>query len=357
MSKSIKEYRNELNADDIRDFLENHYDVSPVRENDVMIVYPTVCHNLDPADASPKLYYYKKDNIFKCYTECDQVFDIFQLIENMEYLRGRKISVKDAIEMIGVNPSEGISDTEHFSIKKQLDYLYEMNNIVGQEEIELTTYSKKILDRYIYDLEYLKPWINEGISPETLRKYKIKFDTIMNAIIIPYFTDEKKLVGIRGRFLSPDAKAKYMPIKYGDKYLAHPTSKILYGLDVNKKAIQKKKIVILFEGEKSVMKMDTLYGDENVSLAVSGQTISKDHIQLLLKYGVKDVIIAFDRDYKSYNELEEKIQDYKNKFGYIRNFFNVSIIADIDFLLEHKDSPIDDGEETFNILMKERLYM
>jgi|GEM_PF-2111551 hypothetical protein len=157
MSKSIKEYRNELNADDIRDFLENHYDVSPVRENDVMIVYPTVCHNLDPADASPKLYYYKKDNIFKCYTECDQVFDIFQLIENMEYLRGRKISVKGAIEMIGVNSSEGISDTEHFSIKKQLDYLYEMNNIVSQEEIELTTYSKKILNRYIYDLEFLKP--------------------------------------------------------------------------------------------------------------------------------------------------------------------------------------------------------
>lgn len=179
----------------------------------------------------------------------------------------------------------------------------------------------------------------------------------MNAIVIPYFTDDKKLVGVRGRFLSKDAKAKYMPIKYGDEYLSHPTSKILYGLNINKKAISEKRMVVIFEGEKSVMKMDTLYGEENISVAVSGQSISKDHIQLLLKYNVRDVVLAFDRDYKSYDELKEKMKEFKKKFGFMRNFFNVSIMADIDFILEHKESPIDDGEETFNILMQERIYL
>lgn len=357
MSKSIKEYRDEIGAEQIKDVLKEKYGVEPVRDNDVMMVYPTVCHNHDPEDASHKLYYYKKDNIFKCFTECDQVFDIFQLIENMEHLRGRKISVFDAIKIAGANPKEGISDKEHFSIKKQLDYLYEMNNTVANQEVELEYLDKKILKRYVYDLDLLKPWITEGISPETLRTYSIKFDTIMNAIVIPYFTDDKKLVGVRGRFLSEDAKAKYMPIKYGEKYLAHPTSKILYGLDINKKAIQKRRMAIIFEGEKSVMKMDTLHGEDNISVALSGQSISTDHIQLLLKYNVRDVVLAFDRDYKSFDELKEKMQDFKSRFSFMKNFFNVSIMVDVNFILDHKESPIDDGEETFNILMQERIYL
>lgn len=157
MSKSIKDYRNELNSENIKNVLKERYNVDPVRENDVMMVYPTVCHNHDPEDASHKLYYYKKDNIFKCFTECDQVFDIFQLLENMEHLRGKKISVFDAIRIAGINPKEGISDTEHFSIKKQLDYLYEMNNTVAQKEINLKYLDKNILKRYIYDLDDLKP--------------------------------------------------------------------------------------------------------------------------------------------------------------------------------------------------------
>ena len=40
------------------------------------IVFKTICHNIDPADASMKLYYYKKNKKFHCYTECGDIFNI-----------------------------------------------------------------------------------------------------------------------------------------------------------------------------------------------------------------------------------------------------------------------------------------
>ena len=47
----------------------------------------------------------------------------------------------------------------------------------------------------------LKPWLDEGISKETLLKYRIKYDSTINAIIIPNFDHDGELIGIRGRFL------------------------------------------------------------------------------------------------------------------------------------------------------------
>ena len=42
----------------------------------------TICHN-HPGVGSHKLYYYENSGLFKCYTECDEAFDIFQLIEKI----------------------------------------------------------------------------------------------------------------------------------------------------------------------------------------------------------------------------------------------------------------------------------
>ena len=355
MSASIKDYRKQLEPDDIINILKK-LDIDPVWESASAITYPTVCHNAD--GGSHKLYYYKKDHVFKCYTQCDEIFDIFQLIINIYNLRdGVAISLRQAMAVAGIETTEEIDETEFYSIKKQLDYLFEMNNTIAVEPQVLKEYSKNILNRYIYDLEYLKPWINEGISPQTLGKYSVKFDTTINAIVIPYFTDDKKLVGIRGRFLGSDAVAKYMPIQYQGEYLAHPTSQILYGLDITKEALQKHKMAVVYEGEKSVLKMDTIYGRDNVSVAVSGKNISREHIQLLLQYGVKEVVLAFDRDYISHNELNDKIKEYEGLVQYMKNFFNVSILVDYDFVLPHKESPIDMGKEVFEQLMQDRVYL
>ena len=356
MAKSIRDYREMLSADDIKRILKEH-GVDPARENHSMIVYPTVCHNPAHDHSSHKLYYYKKNNMFKCYTECNAVFDIFELIIKMRRNAGEEISLRRAIQICGIENNESIDENEYYGMREQLDYLYEINNSPEDEPTTIKILSKEVMNRYIFELPYLNPWISEGISPETLIKYNIKFDPVSNAIVIPYYTDEKELVGIRGRFLNPEAKAKYMPMKYNGEYLAHPTSKILFGLDVNKDAIKRLQTVILFEGEKSVMKMDSIYGDNNISVAVSGRNLSKDHLALLTKYGVQNIILAFDRDYKSHKEIEKELNEYMEIFKYAKNFFNVSIIVDYDFVLEHKNSPIEQGKELFEKLMLKRIFL
>ena len=39
----------------------------------------TICHN-HPGDGSRKLYYYDNTKLFRCYTECNDTFDIFELV-------------------------------------------------------------------------------------------------------------------------------------------------------------------------------------------------------------------------------------------------------------------------------------
>ena len=356
MSKSIKEYRDQIQVEDVKNILKD-YGVDPVSENASMIIYPTVCHNSDHNHASHKLYYYKKDNIFKCYTECDEVFDIFQLIIKMDNLKGKTTTLRQALAKTGLDATQPINENEYYSVRKQLSYLHSMNDKEELDIAEITSYPKSILDKYVFDLEYLKPWIQEGISPTSLTKYGIKFDVLESAIVIPYFSLDRDLVGVRGRFLSEHAKAKYMPMKHDGSYLSHPTSQILYGLEVNKKAIEETGIVILFEGEKSVLKMDTIYGSDNISVAVSGKNISKTHIQMLIELGVKEVVIGFDREYNSINEMNKKIEEYTRITKQMKHFFNISVIIDKDFLLPYKESPIDKGKDVFEKLLSTRVFI
>ena len=356
MSKSIKEYRDQIQAEEVKKIL-GDYGVEAISENASMVIYPTVCHNIDHNHASHKLYYYKKDNIFKCYTECDEVFDIFQLIIKMDNLRGKPTSLRQALAKAGLDATQPVNENEYYSVRKQLSYLHSMNDKEELDIAEITSYPKNILDKYVFDLEYLKPWIQEGIGPSSLTRYGIKFDLIDGAIVIPYYDLEKNLVGVRGRFLSENARAKYMPMKHDGNYLSHPTSQVLYGLDVNRDAIERTGIVILYEGEKSVLKMDTIYGSDNISVAVSGKNISKTHIQMLIELGVKEVVIAFDREYNSINEMNKKIEEYKRITKQMKHFFNISVIIDQDFLLPYKESPIDKGKDVFEKLLSTRIFI
>lgn len=354
--KTAKEYRNELTPEDIKNILRK-FGVEPVTEKADYIIYPTVNHNLE--GGSPKLYYYKKNKMFKVYTGEAGVFDIFQLVIDMHNLRGKPISLREAIEFCGFETSGPISDIGYYNVRQQLEYLESLKEM--QEHMKKTkkllTYDYSVLSRFIFSEKFLQPWIQEGISLNTLQKYEIKFDTIENAIIIPYFSDSGELVGVRGRFLSPDAHAKYMPIKYNGKYLVHPTAQILYGLNINKERIAQERTAIIFEGEKSVMKMDTIYKEKNIALALSGRSFSNDHIDLLLSLGVSNLIFAFDRDYTSVKELEEEIKKLDNALRYAKNFFTISLVVDPELELGYKDSPIDCGKELFEKLMENRVFI
>lgn len=148
-----------------------------------------------------------------------------------------------------------------------------------------------------------------------------------------------------------------MPLKIQNHWYTHPLSLNLYGLNMTKNNISKTKKAIIFEGEKSVMLMDTYYPFNN-SVAVCGSTFNKSQLNLLLKYcEVDEIIIAFDKEFQRVDSL--KAEQYYNKLSKIchkyENYCNFSFIFDKWNLLNEKDSPIDRGQQIFERLFLERI--
>lgn len=354
---SFKELRERLTPEDIKNILSTQYNEEPYydKEDSNYIIYRTCCHDGD----SHKLYYYKNTHLFKCYTHCG-LFDIFELIIKLEALQGRTIGKIDAVARAGFKISEAEQkELESDSIVRDLNRLFEINafNQEEQTEINLDPIDISFLDeRYTFDTNALQTWVQEGISLLSMIEYRITYDTLENCIIIPQFDENGIVVGVRGRFFNEDSNAKYKPVIYNGKVLRHPLSQTLYGFYQNKEAMKMTKSAIIFESEKSVLKLATLYGDRNISVATCGQTISRKHIDLLLSIGVTKVVLAYDADYlPGSEEMNEVFKTYKYKAEPLKTYFDVSIIIDTKGRLKYKDSPIDQGLAVFTELMRERI--
>jgi DNA primase len=348
----IKDLRMKLKEDDIKYTL-GKLGVFPELETDKALIYPTVCHNAEGGSA--KLYYYKNEKIFKCYTGCNSQFDIFDLLQKINKLRGNdSFSIKDAIEFTGVEQEVQYSKEVYDDLEylKKLGAKSSLENLgVASEEV----LDEKILDRYKYNPVGVATWLNEGISEKSMKKFKIGYDPIKNAITIPNYDHKGNLVGIRGRFLNEDAFAKYMPMIYENKILSHKTGKIFYGYYENKENIKRVKVAVIFEGEKSVLKMEDFYPDNNISLSTTGKKISLEHLNSLIELGTKEIVLAYDKDYKTTEEMKNKLTEYDNIVSLLKPYFNVSIIMDYDGKLGPKDSPADRGKEVFDYLLKNRV--
>ncbi len=344
----IKDLRMKLSPDDIKGLLAE-YGVFAVDENSQYIVFPTACHNLE--EGSHKLYYYKTEKMFRCYTQCNAMFDIFTMLQKVNDLRGHSIGVGQAIKLSGVDSDVKISN----EIYKDLEYLRGLAQQPLENDRIVNILDKEILERYKFNSAGCFLWLEEGISEGVLRKFGIGYDFKHNAITIPNYDGDGNLVGIRGRFLSPEAPAKYMPIKFGNDILSHPTGKFLWGYHLNKDTIRRKKIAVIFEGEKSVMKMEDFYPNSNISVATLGKKISLDQLELLLPLELDEVMLAYDKDYKTAAEMKEKIIEYDKIVSILKPYFKVSLILDTENKLNYKDSPADKGKAVFEELVRFRL--
>ena len=71
-SISIQDIVNSITLEDVRLFLESlGVEQIAVYEDKGYLVCPTICHNLLEEAESMKLYWYKNNKIFRCYTECN----------------------------------------------------------------------------------------------------------------------------------------------------------------------------------------------------------------------------------------------------------------------------------------------
>lgn len=353
---NFKELRDQLSDESIKNILAQ-FNVEPVRETSDTIVFPTCCHNLE--GGSPKLFYYKNTKLFRCFTECAASFDIFTLLQKMYLLRGREITLKQAVSLCDLDASDIAANEKGYSesIVEELKYMQELNNSYIPEMETFQQYDKNILRKFSFDYMGLMPWMEEGISVEALQKFNIKANSYNQSIIIPNFDYDGNLIGIRARYFKQEdiQKGKYRPLYYDGVLYNHPTGRTFYGIYENHEAIERKKICVIFEGEKSVLRYGSIYGNaNNIALATLGQNITRDHIQYLLKMKVKHVILAYDTDYEDYDQLAEVEKKYIEKGKMLAPYFNVSVLMDYDFLLPAKSSPIDGGKEIFEKLLHDR---
>lgn len=327
------------------------------------LISQTICHN-SPGEGSRKLYYYENTKLFKCYTGCaDTSFDIFELcIKVKKRQEQKKWELYDAMDYIasyfGIN---GIERQEEESELKDWEIFRRHNfqTSKGDNVIQLKEYNPIILTRFAYPR--ILRWEQEGISSEISKKNLIGYYPGKEQITIPHFDIDNRLIGIRGRALASDEAekyGKYRPLLVGNQLFNHPLSMNLYNLNNSKDNIKQVKAAIIFESEKSCLMYQSYYGKDNdISVACCGSSISSYHIKLLRSLGVNEIIIAFDRQFIEISDDEFK--KLKAKLVHIYNKYNsvvrITAIFDKRMLLPYKASPIDQGPEIFEQLLRERI--
>ena len=348
---------NSLTMKDITTFLDSlgveQYVVNEERE---YIICPTICHNPLHEEASMKLYWYHDNKIFRCYTECNEAMSIFKLYKKFCQLNfNREVSDFEAKEYVLSCIHHQVSHIEY----EENEYSLDLEKYQYTSEVpELPEYPAGVMD---YFTKYHHPsWLKDGITPAAMDKFNIRFSLGQNKIIIPHYDINGRLIGIRGRALEQaeiDNYGKYRPIQIGQTIYSHQLHFNLYGIHEHKKGIQRRKMAIIAEAEKSVLLDDGYYGELSNTVACCGSNINKYQIALLSKLGVDEIVIALDKEYTdSYSvkgkEYRKKLEGICDKYRSLAKF---SYIWDYDNLLDEKDAPFDKGKEVFEQLFRNRV--
>lgn len=316
------------------------------------IIFSAICHNSE----SPKLYYNTQTYIFHCFSHCGTIGSLADLV-----MKCKDCDFKEAIGIIksyfgisGKYHRHGVGRKSRNRFKKK-EINYDELIIPPLDDVEYKPYMYRK-----FPCHRLPMWEKEGILFKSIKKFDIRYDEIGEKIIIPHFAwNENKISGVRVRNLNKnvvDKFGKYTPFYYGGHMYNHHLKYNLYGYNQNKDDISEKRIAIIFEGEKGVLQLDSMF-EYNPSVAVCGSNISYEQIKMLLLLDIEEIIFAFDKQYE--NKEEEllwkiKIIKLANK---IPNNIKISIIWDDlnEGLLDYKDSPTDKGKKIFSSLFKNRI--
>lgn len=374
----LEDLKNNLTIDQIYDFLADAGG-EPQMHGDI-IISRTICHN-PPGQGSYKLYYYDNTKLFKCFTQCSDTFDLFQLVLKIKRLTGEQIIYwsKDAVQtsrpwelpdaVLYVAMYYGIEPPNENFLENRTE-LQDWKIFSKLEAKKLQKPNKQVVSLKVFEDNFLKnmaqprilPWEREGITPEIMQAHNIYYDAKNQGIVIPHYDINNRLIGVRERTLlkENEDKGKYIPAIISGQMYNHPLSFNLYNINISKDNIRNIKKAIVFEGEKSTLLYGSYFGLENdISVASCGSNLINYQVYLLLSLGVEEIIIGFDRQYKDIGDDEWK--KWTDKLYHINNKYHslvqISFLFDKENVLGYKDSPIDKGKEAFLYLFRNRIVI
>lgn len=247
-------------------------------------------------------------------------------IENVSFIEAMNILADFA----------GVKNTENIFYKK-LDILKSIQKYkpVHKEEavIKRKILSENVMDIYDDNPEKLQVWIDEGISFESLNKFKVKYDLFSDRIVMPIRDISGNIINICGRTCDEHFKQNKIP-----KYIYYHklgTIDFFYGFSENLENIRASNEILLFEGAKSVMKADS-WGIKN-SVAILTNHINIHQIRLLMSLHV-NIVLCLDKGVDVKKD---------NSFLRVASRSNVFYLEDNQNLLDDKDAPVDKGKEVF----------
>ena len=127
------------------------------------------------------------------------------------------------------------------------------------------------------------------------------------------------------------------------------TGAALYGIYENQNVIRKRRLCYLFEGEKSVLKCATWYGDFPCAACYT-HSVSSLQIDLLMQLRVSRVVICFDYDGGDEREAYQKLCAKVNASGIQCTY----LYDGYDDYLEEHEAPVDKGRAVFETLLKRK---
>lgn len=290
-------------------------------------------------DNTPSLCIYPETNRWYCFG-CGAGSSVYDWIMKKE-----GITFPEAFEkvcnMVGEEPTE-YTESESIAFLKQLKK--QKNNKDISVNIRKTLdFAEDYLNKYSEELP--KEWLTEDMTEEALKTYYIRVDHNANRIVYPVFDADNNFIGVKGRTRIKAYKelglSKYM------NYYKIGALDYFQGWQQALTEIKNQKSVIIFEGIKSCIKAWG-WGIKN-TIASETAKLSDGQLQLLIKSGIPEVIIAWDSD----QNIKDIIQD--SKIQMLKKFTNLYVVAGQTSLLGDKAAPVDKGEAIFRELLRKKV--
>lgn len=321
------------NGIDILDVIEKYQD--PAQDRGTKILF----HCCNNSDSTPSLVVDKNVNLYKCFS-CGTGGNVLSYL-----IKERKLPVHDAVSMIfeiaGVDEHKTIitSDTVNFFKQQKSQAVHTSNNKISNRVYQ--DYS----DYQMFERSDPQEWIDEGILPWVMELFDVRIDQKSNRIVYPVYDKDGRFITAKGRTRFSDYKL--LGINKYINYSKIGTTDFLAGMEVTGRYIKEKKYIIIVEGIKSVYK---LFGWGYYNCAASETAaLNIDQIKLLISLGVREVIIAYDKD--------QKLESIKGNMHMLRRFTRVSVIYDKNNYLLDKEAPVDRGVDVFQKLLDTRIII
>lgn len=263
------------------------------------------------------------------------VLDFIRQYHKCDFMEGLRILKKYA-NIRDDDPSTSSQRLLATSVAKKFK-----NHQKKEKENKSTILPADYMNRYEHNPNKLSVWRDEGITPESMERFSVRYDPFSDRIVYPIKNADGKIVNIGGRTLDPEWKEKNLR-KY-TYFFGWNGGVPIYGLPDNINDIKHANQIILFEGAKSVLLADT-YGVKNTGALLTSH-LSKDQLKMLIKIGVNEVVFALDKD------VDIRTID---RIRALMAYTNISYIYDKNDLLEEKDAPVDRGKDVFLKLLAER---